>query len=108
MRKLICVQKSNYPHVKSLHNLTHVTKSELSPVQLDHYFPFDFSVRKQNNTLTFLQNGQVVLEKTITVLSLILCSIRSFTGAILLGSSGEGVLARFRLDTTKPMVENNK
>lgn len=43
----ICVQKSNYPHVKSLHNLTHVTKSELSPVQLDHYFPFDFPVRMQ-------------------------------------------------------------
>lgn len=33
------------------------------------------------------------------------CSIKSFTGAILLGTSGEGVLARLRLDTTKPMME---
>ena len=61
---------------------------------------------RKRNTLTFLQNGQVDLENTITLLSLMFCSIKSFTGAILLGTSGEGVLARLRLDTTKPMVEN--
>lgn len=60
---------------------------------------------RKRNTLTFLQNGQVDLENTITLLSLMFCSIKSFTGAILLGTSGEGVLARLRLDTTKPMME---
>jgi len=29
-------------------------------------------------------------------------------GAILLGTSGEGVLALFRFETTIPMVENEK
>lgn len=71
-------------------------------------FSSDAAVTKQNKQLTFLQNGQVDLENTITVLSLIFCSIKSLMGAILLGTSGEGVLALFRFETTIPMVENKK
>ena len=44
----------------------------------------------------------------MTVLSLMFCSIKSLMGAILLGTSGEGVLALFRFETTIPMVENKK
>ena len=55
-----------------------------------------------------MQNGQVDLENTMTVLSLMFCSIKSLTGAILLGTSGEGVLALFRFETTIPMVEKQE
>ena len=55
-----------------------------------------------------MQNGQVDLENTMTVLSLMFCSIKSLMGAILLGTSGEGVLALFRFETTIPMVEKKK
>ena len=55
-----------------------------------------------------MQNGQVDLENTMTVLSLMFCSIKSLMGAILLGTSGEGVLALFRFETTIPMMENKK
>ena len=44
----------------------------------------------------------------MTVLSLMFCSIKSLTGAILLGTSGEGVLALFRFETTIPMVEKQE
>lgn len=85
---------------------TEITKFCL--FSLDNDFLSDVAVKKQNKQLTFLQNGQYDLENIMTVLSLIFCSIRSFMGAILLGTSGEGVRALFRLETTKPMVENNK
>ena len=55
-----------------------------------------------------MQNGQVDLENTMTVLSLMFCSIKSLMGAILLGTSGEGVLALFRFETTIPMVAKKK
>lgn len=69
------------------------------------FFGWCYYPTKKNKELTFLQNGQVDLENTITVLSLMFCSIKSLMGAILLGTSGEGVLARFRFETTIPMVE---
>lgn len=34
-----------------------------------------------------------------------LCSIRSLTGAILFGSSGDGVRARLKFDTATPMMK---
>ena len=77
------------------------------PAYLHTVFSSDGAIiqNNKNKGLTFLQNGQVDLENTITVLSLMFCSIKSLMGAILLGTSGEGVLARFRFETTVPMVE---
>ena len=34
-----------------------------------------------------------------------LCSMRSLTGAILFGSSGDGVRARLKFDTATPMMK---
>lgn len=57
------------------------------------------------SSFTFLQNGHVDFENIITRLSFMLCSMRSLTGAILFGSSGDGVRARLKFDTATPMMK---
>ena len=52
-----------------------------------------------------MQNGHVDFENIITGLSFMLCSMRSLTGAILFGSSGDGVRARLKFDTATPMMK---